>query len=114
MGPRRSLSVSQVLLRARAGLISRTELPAARTVSPSWRLTATASPHPAPSVTAMVVATAREVLNRVVGKRVYVGSFAGANGMQGNFDEAAERFRAWWNDAQAQIHWDDKLRKWVW
>jgi hypothetical protein len=53
-------------------------------------------------------------LNRVVGERIYVGSADGRNEPHGNFEEAADRFRAWWNEVQETIHWDEKLIKWVW
>lgn len=56
---------------------------------------------------------AGETLNHVVGERFYIGS-TGPGGAHGNFEEATERFRAWWSDAQAKIHWEDKLGKWAW
>jgi hypothetical protein len=55
-----------------------------------------------------------EALNNVVGDRVYVGALDDPPGAHGNFEEAAERFRAWWTQAHDTLHWDEKLGKWAW
>ena len=55
---------------------------------------------------------AGEFLNRVRGERTYVGSFGGPGESQGNFEEAAASFRAWWATAEATIRFDRETRRW--
>jgi hypothetical protein len=53
-------------------------------------------------------------LNEVVKERFYIDSFRPQGGPHGNFEEAAERFRVWWEGAQPTIHWDEGRSRWAW
>ncbi len=56
---------------------------------------------------------AGEALNRVLGERVYVGSFEPGES-NGNFEEASVRFASWWDKAKDRIRYDEKAGRWVW
>ena len=55
--------------------------------------------------------SAGEALNRIVGERIYVGSF-GPDKNRGNFDEAEERFRDWFDENEDRLVYDRKTRRW--
>jgi hypothetical protein len=56
--------------------------------------------------------TAGEALNRIAGKRYYSGSFQPGSST-GNYDEAAQAFRGWWEAVQDTIRWDPARRAWM-
>jgi hypothetical protein len=55
---------------------------------------------------------AGERLNRISGQRFYRGS-SGPDGTDGNFDEAARQFDAWWTGVKGSIRYDEERRTWV-
>ncbi len=57
---------------------------------------------------------AGDLLNRIAGQRFYSGRYGGpARQATGNFDEAAAKFRAWWESVEDRIRFDRTRRAWV-
>lgn len=56
---------------------------------------------------------AGDALNRIVGRRIYTGTFEPGGVSRGNPDEAAKQFRAWWDGVKGKIRFDETRRAWV-
>lgn len=54
---------------------------------------------------------AGEALNRITGRRIYIGSFHPGKS-EGNYEEAAEEFRKWWSESGDHLEFDPKWRRW--
>jgi hypothetical protein len=56
---------------------------------------------------------AGEALNRIANRRIYSGTFEPGAPLQGNADDAAKQFRAWWDEVKDKIRFDETRRAWV-
>lgn len=55
-----------------------------------------------------------EALNGVVGESLYVSHRDHSGRPRGNFEEAADEFRGWWDNAASSLHWDEPEQRWAW
>jgi len=59
-------------------------------------------------------ASAGNTLNEICGKRIFLSrEDDNTHETLGNWSEAAQKFRAWWETAKGTIHWDAEARRWV-